>query len=98
MEKQGKMKEMERKREEIIQAERLLAAQRLSLLEAERGMDGMGDSDLDNDVGSQSTLCEQKVCMEFLCHLVLICFFIRECPRKNPSVSLRRRHAPSCSK
>ena len=98
VEKQGKMKEMEQKRVEIIQAERLLAAQRLSLLKAERGMDGMGDSDLDNDVGSQSTLCEQKVYMEFLCRLVLICVFIRERPRKNPSISLMRRHTPSCSK
>ena len=100
VEKQERMKEMERKREEIIQAERLLAAQRLSLLEAERGMDGAGDSDFDNDAGSQSTLCEQMVCffIEFLCRPVLICIFIRERPRRSPSVSLMKRHTPSCSK
>ena len=98
MEKQERMKEMEQKREEIIQAEQLLTTQRLSLLEAERGMDGVGDSDLDNNAGSQSTSCKQMVCIKFLCRPVLIHFFIREHQRRSPSVSLMRRHTPSCSK
>ena len=49
MEKQERMKEMEQKREEVIQVEQLLTAQRLSLLKAERGMEGVGNSDFDNE-------------------------------------------------
>ena len=61
-------------------------------------IDGAGNSDLEDDAGSQSTLCKQMVCMEFLCQPVLIPFFIREHPRRSQSICLMRRYVPSCSK
>ena len=59
VEKQGKMKEMEQKREEIIQAEQLLTTQRLSLLEAERGMDGVAIATLTTTLEA-NLLCANK--------------------------------------
>ena len=59
MEKQERMKEMEQKREEIKQVEWLLTAQRLSLLEAERGMDGVAIATLTTTLEA-NLLCANK--------------------------------------
>ena len=53
-ERQERLREMERQRDEI-------AAQKQALLEAEGVMGKVEDNDVDNDVTSQSTISKQTV-------------------------------------
>ena len=62
--KEEKLKERERKREEITAAECELAAQKRALLEVERALEYSNDSDLDNNVRSQSFIAENPVSVQ----------------------------------
>ena len=61
METQERVREMERKREEITVAKCKLAPQRKALLKVERAIDDIDDNDINNDVRSQSLVSKNTV-------------------------------------
>ena len=60
-ERQERLREMERQRDEIAVGELMLAAQKQALLEVEGVMGKVNDNNVDNDVASQSTISEPTV-------------------------------------
>ena len=68
-ERQERLREMERQRDEIAAGERMLAAQKQVLLKVEGVMGKVDDNNVDNDVASQSTISDQMVSN----HLFMIC-------------------------
>ena len=87
--RQERLREMERQRDEIAAGERMLAAQKQALLEAEGVMGKVDDNDVDNDVASQSTISDQTVSNR----LLMICTTLtvnsnRAPPRRSRSASL----------
>ena len=88
-ERQERLREMERQRDEIAAGERMLTAQKQALLKAEGVMGKVDDNDVDNDVASQSTVSDQTVSN----HLLMICTTLtvnsnRAPPRRSRSASL----------
>ena len=87
--RQERLREMERQRDKIAAGERMLAAQKQALLEAEGVMGKVDDNDVDNDVASQSTISDQTVSNR----LLMICTTLtvnsnRAPPRRSRSASL----------
>ena len=88
-ERQERLREMERQRDEITVGEQMLTAQKQALLEAEGVMGKVDDNDVDNDVASQSTISDLTVSNR----LLMICTTLtvnsnRAPPRRSRSASL----------
>ena len=98
-ERQERLREMERQRDEIAAGERMLAAQKQVLLKAEGVMGKVDDNNVDNDVTSQSTVSNRTVSNR----LSMICTTLtvnsnRAPPRRSRSTSLMWRPVQSWTK
>ena len=88
-ERQERLREMERQRDEITAGEWMLAAQKQVLLEAEGVMGKVNDNNVDNDVASQSTVSDQTVsnCLLMICTTLTV-NSNRAPPRRSRSTSV----------
>ena len=88
-ERQERLREMERKRDEITVGEQMLTAQKQVLLKAEGVMGKVDDIDIDNNVASQSTISEQTVsnCLLMICTTLTV-NSNRAPPRRSQSTSV----------